>query len=67
MIGGRVSESGRGKSDTEIVAEVFAERIAELHPNIDREELYQAVINTVNEMAATAAEEEEGDEEEVEG
>lgn len=52
-----------GKSETELVTETFVDRLHDLHPNADREELYNVVINTVNEMVE-AAEEEEGEDEE---
>lgn len=57
-----MSEWTLGKSEAELLAEEFAERMTNLYPNIDREELYETIIQAVNEMAAAAEEEEEWEE-----
>jgi hypothetical protein len=51
-----------GKSEAELLTEEFAERMTNLYPNIDREELYETIIHAVNEMAAAVEEEEEWEE-----
>jgi hypothetical protein len=57
-----MSEWTLGKSEAELLAEEFAERMTNLYPNIDREEFYETIIQAVNEMAAAAEEEEEWEE-----
>ena len=51
-----------GKSDTQLAIETFVDRMKEMHPDLDREELYDAISGYVQEYAS----DENGGEEEQE-
>jgi len=54
-----VSDSGPGKSQTEIVIETFVDRLMEIHPNLDRERLHESMSGCVHD-SVSAADTEEG-------
>lgn len=51
-----------GKSETEIVIETFVDRMEDIHPSLDREELRSAVSGYVRDATKDADGEEESEE-----
>lgn len=58
-----MSEGVPGKSESELAIETFADRMKEIHPNLDREEFRDAVNGYVRDATAESDGEESGGEE----
>ena len=56
-----MSEGIPGRSDTELAIEAFVDSIKEIHPNLDREELRDAISTCVHDALDSAGGEEGAD------
>ena len=56
-----MSEGIPGRSDTELAIEAFVDSMEEIHPNLDREEVRDAISTCVHDALESASGQEESD------
>ncbi len=58
------SEHLPASSEEELATEAFVDRIVDIHPNLDREELYETINEYVRDAVKAVEDEEESEDEE---